>query len=227
MLEKEYSIFDARISVPFGMVIAGPTRSGKSSFVYNILLNMNRILSHTIDYIVYFYGERSRIVEAIENTFGDRVHTVHGLPTDLNSYIKTDEGRGLMIFDDLMVSAVSNEQLVNLTTTKCQHNNVSWMLILQNLFFGGTERITMLRSAHYLCLFKSPLDKTIAHSMASRIMPDDRKTFMAIYERVTEQGNGYLFVDGSQHTPKAARLRSRIFDEFQLAYVPKSGKKHL
>ena len=89
---------------------------------------------------------------------------------------------------------------------------------MQNLFYQGSERVTLMRSAHYLVLYKSPLDHTIAHYMADKIMPHNRKKFMDIFERATNRANGYLFIDGAQRTPDRARLRTDIFGDHQLTF---------
>lgn len=219
--------FDARLSCPFGKLVCGPVRSGKSTYIFNLLKNRDRLLSHHMDYILYFYGERSKTVNDIEVTFGSIVTTIQGMPEDLDSFIRNDGSYGLMIFDDLMASAAYSEQLLQLTTTKCQHHLISWILIMQNLFFGARERITMMRSAHYLTLFSNPLDQSIAQHLAGKIMPNDRKTFMDIYTYATNKPNGYLFIDGAQKTPPEARFRAQLFDAYQQTFVPASKARTL
>ena len=210
-------VFDARISVPFGMILAGPPMSGKSTFAVELLHNAGRLFTKSFKYVVWFYGEYNHTVELLENTFGDKVKTVQGLPETLDDFI--EEGVCL-IFDDLMQQVVKNKQLSELTSRKCQHSSVSWILILQNIFVHGSERLTLMRCAHYLVLYKNPLDKTVAQFLAARIMPKNQKLFMKIYEKATSKPNGYLFIDGTQHTPDKARLRTNIFNTVQTVFVP-------
>ena len=214
-------MFDARISVPFGLIIAGPPLSGKSSFIMNLIDNSERLLNKQFDYIIWFYGEYNKTVELLENSYRDRVKTVHGLPENIDDYIYQERGFGCHIYDDLMTVASSSKALVELTSRKCQHNSISWIITLQNLFYHGQERKTLLWCAHYLVLFKNPLDKTVAQYLAARIMPKRQSLFMDIYEAATETPNGYLFIDGSQKTPEEARLRTFIFGEVQRVYIVK------
>lgn len=214
----EDNVFDARISVPAGFLINGPPLAGKSTFVLNLLENADRLLSHPFDYVIWFYGTRNKTVEYLETQHGDLVTTVQGLPNDVEDYIRSDGSYGCHVYDDLMQSVSNSKDITRLSTTMCQHKCISWILIMQNLFYRGSERVTLIRSAHYLVLYKSPLDRTIAHYMAAKIMPYNRKKFMDIFERATDRPNGYLFIDGAQRTPEKARLRTDIFGDHQLTF---------
>lgn len=214
-------MFDARISVPFGVILSGPPLCGKSSFIIKLIDNSYRLLDKQFDYIIWFYGEYNKTVELLENRYRDRVKTVQGLPENIEEYIYQEKGFGCHIYDDLMVAASNSKALTELVSNKCQHSSISWIITLQNMFYHGPERTTLLRCAHYLVLFKNPLDKTVAHYLASRIMPKRQNVFMDIFEKATEKPNGYLFIDGSQKTPDEARLRTSIFNEVQLVFVPR------
>lgn len=217
------SVFDARISVPFGCIIAGPPLSGKSSFIMNLLDNTDRLMDKEFDYIVWFYGEYNKTIQLLETRYRDRVKTVQGLPPNIQDYIQ-DDGFGCHVYDDLMMEASSSKALTQLTANKCQHNSISWIVTLQNLFYHGQERKTLLRCAHYLVLFKNPLDKTVAQYLGARIMPKSQNTFVAIYETATEKPNGYLFIDGAQKTPEEARLRTDIFEKVQRVFHKKKSQ---
>ncbi len=118
-----------------------------------------------------------------------------------------------------MSTTAAAETLVDLVTTKCQHRRISWILVLQDLFFQSKNRLTVVRCSHYQVMFNNPLDKSIADHVARKIMPRNQKTFLKIYETATSKPNGYLFIDGRQTTPNCARLRTDIFGDVQLVYV--------
>ncbi len=217
-------MFDARIVPSFGMTVSGPPMSGKSTFVLDMLNNAGRLMTREFDYVVWFYGEKNKTVEIINREHSDKIRTVSGLPENIDDYIleRADDGQemyGCHIYDDLMQSSTTADSIVNLATTKCQHRRISWVLILQDLFFQSKNRVTLLRCAHYQVLFNNPLDKSIAEHAARKIMPKNQKLFITIYEKATDKPNGYLFIDGGQKTPSCARLRTDIFEEVQRVYV--------
>lgn len=213
-----HETFDATIKVPFGCLIYGAPQSGKSHFIKNLLVHRERLLSDPIDYIVYFYGENSKTISEIRHEMTD-VILVEGLPDDFSDYIRND-GRALFLFDDLMDGVANSKEMVELVTKKCQHRCISWIVTFQNAFHHGTERVSITRAANSLVVFNSPLDKTVPHLLATRIMPQDRQTFLDIFEEATRESYSYLFCDGHPRTPSRARLRSHIFGEYQLLYIP-------
>ena len=219
------TIVDARIRAPYGMVLSGPPQSGKTIFTIQLLDNLDRLVDQPFQRIYWFYGNHNRAINLLETAYKDTVTTVRGLPDDFTPYISTDGSHTLHIFDDLLREASSSKQLVDLTSRQSSHNFVSWILILQDLFYKGPERVTLLRNCHYIVQFRNPLNNTIPYLLAHRILPQDRKTFMEIFHRATSKPNGYVFVDGAQQSSELLRLRTDIFGDYQIAYVPASVQK--
>ena len=215
--------FDARIVAPAGIVYAGCPFAGKTTHILKLLKNNDRLFTKQFDYIYWFYGQSNQTIKMFEENPQMNVIPVEGLPENIDDYIFPDR-HGCHVYDDLMHEASSNSNLLALASKKCHHSNVSWVLVLQNLFCAGKERVSLLRCAHYLVLFKNPLDKTIAYNLASRIMPKDQKCFLDIYNEATSKPNGYLFIDGAQSTPDQARFRTDIFDIAQRVFIPNAYK---
>ncbi len=214
--------FDARINVNFGLIVSGPPISGKTHFVLNLLKNSDRLFTEKFTYIVWFYGQHNKTISLLEKEF-PHVQTVKGLPENIEHYIKPQEKNeyGLHIYDDLMTSSTENADILSLVTTKCQHNNISWILILQDIFYKSKNRLTLMRAAHYHTIFNNPLDLSIIDLMSAKLLPDDRKTFMQIFRQAAMVPNGYLHIDGKQKTPNCARFRTNIFEECQRVFIPK------
>ena len=215
--------FDARIKRGFGMICVAPPFGGKTHFILQLLKNANRLIDRPFDYIYWFYGEHSTTIDEL-NSIG-KVQTVAGLPENLDQYIHSEnQQHGLFIFDDLMQNISNSEEIIQLVANKCQHKRISWIITLQNLFHHGKSRITILRCSHYLVLFRNPLDSSIGHHLARRILPSNPQTFIRIYEQCTQKPRGYLFVDGHQTTPDRARFRTDIFNDVQKVFIANSHR---
>lgn len=214
--EFNESFFDARFIHPFRLIISAPSSGGKSVFIQNLLRNSDRLISHKIDEIVWFYGQETEFIKNPSNYLNVKINFVEGIPDDFDEYLNP-RNNSLFIFDDLMENL--NKEITKLFTKKSHHQNVSIILTLQDLFFKNPERPILLRNANYLVLFSNPLDLSGIYAIASRIAPKRVKNFLKMFEEAVSRNKyGYLLIDGSQTTPLQARFRTDIFKHYQTVY---------
>lgn len=205
-------IFDGRLQTPFTCIISGPPQSGKTHFIIQLMRNRDRLIDKTFDALYWVYGQDNSFVRSLNNnTFGLPTTLIHTLPDSFDEYIKKSK-RPLFVIDDLMSSASESTIITDLFCNKVQHANISVILNLQNIFYHGKERTTLLRCTHYLVIFKNPMDNSVPLYLASRLMPLNRKLFMNMFETATSKSHSYLFCDGKQSTPDEARYRTDIFN---------------
>ena len=185
-----------------------------------LLEERRRLIKGDLDEVVWFYGQETDFVCSLgETLYGLSVRCVKGLPSSFDDYIEPTK-RQLFVVDDLMQSAGESTALTDLFCNKLQHVGLSVMLLIQNLFYHGKERTTLVRCAQYLVIFKNPMDKSIPLLLAQKLMPLQKAAFMSMFERATEKPHGYLFCDGKQDTPDYARFRTDLFDNgVQRAFV--------
>ena len=212
-------MFDARLKHPFSLLVSGPSQCGKSTFIFNLLQNASRLVDVQFDYIVCFLGSDDPKLFELKNIYEPKISFVSGLPLSFDEYLNSGKN-GFFVIDDLMQQATEGKHVAELFTKKCHHENVSVDLILQNFFYHAKERQTILRSAHYLTIFRNPLDQTVIYSLAHRIDPVHKtaviKTFLHAQEKYR-----YLFIDGKQDSVPEARFRSDIFNSYQRCFIPK------
>jgi ABC-type iron transport system FetAB ATPase subunit len=211
-------VIDARFQHPFSMICAGPSFSGKSTYVRNLLIHANRLINTHIDYVVIFSGSNDKSLKNIDTSF--KITFVEGLPENLDDFIQPNM-HGIFILDDLESKASASQDILDIFTSKCHHENVSIVLVLQNLYNKGSRRIGFLRNCHYLVLFQSPLDQTVNYIVASRLHPMKRKAVVNLIFTVLERYR-YILLDGRQDTNPAARFRTDIFNPlYQRCFVLK------
>lgn len=218
--QKGLAIFDARLKVPFTCIVAGAPLSGKTRFVQRLLEERSRLIDHPFDEVVWFYGQATDFVRQMDyRLYNLPIRAVRGLPDDFEEYLDPTR-RILFVIDDLMQNAVNSAAVTDLFCNKVQHAKVSIILLIQNLFYHGTERTTLVRCAHYLTVFKNPMDNSIPLYLAQKLMPLNKTLFMKVFDEATSKPHGYLFCDGRQDTPDQARFRTDLFDcGIQRAYV--------
>src|SRR5262249_7567265 len=136
-LSEKYEITNEwHVRHPTFIIVSGPTFSGKSTFVANLLRNN---LIHPSPERIYFVfsEEQSGYFDLLRQIVGDvPIEFIHGLPSaelvDLNP-----EVRNLMIFDDLMQEVLQSKYFLDLTTKMSHHRNTSVILTTQNLYMQG------------------------------------------------------------------------------------------
>ena len=215
-----FEVFDARLKAPFTAVVGGPSMCGKTNFVLKLLENWDTMVDKPLDYIIWCYGQKTDVLEDLQQRYRDKITLVEGLPENINEYIRSGLNT-LMVLDDSQSDVCESQQVADLFTKKCHHENISTIVIFQNLFCEGKHRKTIYRNASYLILFNSPLDYSLAYSLARKISPNKSKVFLDIFKRATQVPYGYLFIDGRVTSPWASRFRTDIFNNtYQRVFVP-------
>ena len=79
---------------------------------------------------------------------------------------------------------------------------------------------TVSLNSQYLVLFKNPMDKTQVRILGQQAFPGNVQFLSSAYEDATSQPYGYLLVDIRPEVEEQYRVRTKIFDEFPIVYVP-------
>lgn len=206
-----------RFKHPFTCIIAGPTQSGKTTFVVELLQNMESMMIPVPKKVIWFCGEKDSRVLMYE-----RLPNVE-LREGLEGLDAIEEGEGkLIILDDLMHEAGNADEVAKLFTRGSHHKNLSVILIVQNLFHQSKIMRTASLNAHYLIIFKNPRDAGQIRYLGSQLFPGDVKFFVDAYKQATSKPHGYLLLDFTQSTSDKRRVLSDILPgEEGYYYSPK------
>ena len=208
-----FRIMDVRLKHPFTCVVAGPSSSGKTQFVFRLIRHADRLVDPPPEKIVYCYGEfQPSFLEFSQVEFHE------GLP-DVGSF--DGRSRVLLIIDDLMNEADQN--VCNLFTKLSHHRNVSVVFVTQNLLHRNRHVRTINLNTHYVVLFKNPRDAGQVAIMARQMYPRKSSFVVEAFRVATREPYGYLLIDLKPETDDRYRFRTNIFpdDERQYAYVSK------
>lgn len=205
--------FDGKFKCPTTIMVAAPTKAGKTTLVNKILDNRKSLFDIVPKNIYWCYSESQPSYSL------KYVKYIKGIP-DMNMF-QNDKSHKLLIIDDMMSES---KNLVDIFTKGCHHWNMTIIFILQDIFFDKkrTNRI----NSQYIILMKSPGDKLTALNLAKQMYPKNTNFFMDAYSKATDKPHGYLLIDLEQNTPECLRLRSNILpEETTIVYTPKINKK--
>jgi len=212
-----FSNKELMLKSPFGMIISGPSSSGKSTFLLKFIAESSDLISPKPSSILYCFGEMSDIVPVLQKS---GIGVFAGVPPE--EIIKRQPKPLLLILDDLLL-AIDEKYLNQLFTAKSHHQNFSIVFVTQNLF---EKKIKVARqNAQYLVLMRSPNSALSVRNIGVQLFPRQLDYFMDAYRQATNQPYGYLLIDMHASSDPSLRLRTNIFnqEEESTIFIPKNG----
>jgi hypothetical protein len=156
---------DLKLFIPSGIVVSGPSSSGKTQLVLKILehadalfhpppkaIGKYRKIAINHNFLVWGYGEFSNLIPELER---QGVIVCSGMPSD--ELIKSVPKPCVVVLDDLM-GEVEPKRLADAFTKKAHHNNFTVIFLSQNLF---DKAMRVPRSnAQFIFLMRAPVSFT-------------------------------------------------------------------
>ena len=159
MTHKNETVVDAQMHHPFRCLVAGPSQSGKSMFVHNLLLLQIDIIDICFVYVTIILGTKANkneilsslkdelrpgVMEIIELKKLDETTELmkKNFSSEFENFVKNKANRkkkGCVIFDDLMSELSEYGLLLDLFSKYSCHYDLTTIHIMQNVFFkmGG------------------------------------------------------------------------------------------
>ena len=219
--------YDARLQCPFTCIVAGPSQSGKTAFVHNLLRQAPVLFSEpdAKNNVIYYYKADQESFTLLKN---ENIvhHWVNEIPTVQDVQERTlaaeDTGGSIVIIDDFGNDL--NKDIVELFTTTAHHSKASIILLVQNIFYKDIRTISL--NAQYIFLFKNPRDPSQVSRFATQFAPRNSKYIVDAFEASTKRAHSYMLFDSHQKTPDAIRVKSRyLVHEAPMSVWPPSTLK--
>ena len=208
---------DFRLHCDRTMCVVGPSHSGKTTFVLNLLEHRGVIFDCRPNRVIWCYGIYQHDLNTKLQQKG-----YHLSPNIIN--VSDIQPFDIIVLDDLLNES-KNSQDVSAMFTKAAHHKPCFIIfIMQNLFPSGKESRTRSLNTHYYTIFKNPRDKSQVDFLARQILPRNPKALIEIFEAATERAHSYLFLDLTQECPDEFRFRSNIFEKPMIIYKLPSVK---
>ena len=202
---------------PTSIIIAGPSRSGKTCFLIRAL--KHSLIQPIPTRILWFYKEWQKAYEELKKS-SLNIEFHEGIETALLKSVSRNE-TNMVIIDDLMSTATDSKAVSKIFTQEAHHRNVTVVLLIQNLFCRGKEMRNISLNAHYFVLYKNPRDKSQIRYLSQQIYPDNQRFLVNVFTHATEQPHSYLIIDLHPDTEERFRVLTKIFPEDQIRfYLP-------
>ena len=183
-------LWTLKCTTPFRCLVAGPSQSGKSTFVCNLLLWQNDIIDICFDYVTIVLGTeankneilsslkdelRPGVVEIIElkKLYETTELMKKNFSSEFENFVKNKAKRKKRDVLFLTTSCQSSGcgLLLDLFSKYSSHYDLTTIHITQNVFFKakGKHGLDHVRNMHVLVLFKNLLDNTVIHTITQCI----------------------------------------------------------
>ena len=161
--EKAFSSEDLKMKLPFGCVVAGPSSSGKSTFIRKLIANASQMIIPAPASVGYFYGQYNSLVPELQRA---GVDVFAGSPSD--EQLKSLPKPALVILDDVLYS-VDLKNLSELFTKKAHHLNLGLIFVAQDIF---DKKIRVARqNSQYLVLTRAPSSALSIRNLGVQLFP--------------------------------------------------------
>lgn len=206
-------MFDARFKSPSSWLIAGPSSSGKTTFVFHLLEHFSKLFEspERVQNVLYFYKTWQQAFSQPKNS-SLVSEFIEGLPTVEMVVDKTisfqKQGGSIIIIDDFMQETSPAISLI--FTALSHHRNLVVFFLSQNIFFRSSIYRDISLNATYIIVFKNPRDSQQIGTLARQISPGNSKFIVDSYKEATNKPFSYLLFDNHQTTPNLLRIRSNI-----------------
>lgn len=215
------TLYDIRLIESFKMIIYGPSRSGKTMFVRDLLTNLN---SFTVEppkkiiliYVVWQPAYDKMKNEGLVDVF---IQDNSELESQLDHY-KTGE-EILFIFDD-MINSKNISYISNLFMVEGRHNNISLIFISQQSFRKDESFKSISNNTNYMVLMKNDRNVSDILNLAKQMTPGPQPLMLQIYRQSTKEKYSYLFISFVSESAHETKYLSHLFDENNIvrAYTP-------
>ena len=213
------------LRLPQSMIIAGATKSGKSTFVMKMLLSMDQVFDQNVEEVIFVYTVWQPIYEQLEARLKDKILFRQDIPSKVEIDTLTQDMKfRIMVLDDLQ-SKLSTADVSDFVTIYCSHRNLSTFILLQNFYYEGKHLRTISLNVQTIVLFKNYRSARQVKTLATQMHPGHTNYMIDAYNKATASDpHGYLLIDLDPRTDKRYQFRTQILSgEDMIVFQPQTS----
>ena len=200
-------VFDLRFKENFKLFISGCSGCGKTTFVVNMIKNLEAVCKQPPNHVLYFYKEWQPKFDYMMKNLGVVFEEDN---VSMAGYIQKLTSPTLVIFDDMMNSA-NLKEVAKLFTVHGRHMDLSLVFISQRLFNNNEFFRQISQNSDYICVFKNPRNAMEIRNLAMQITPQSLE-LLHIFKAATEKPHSYLVINLTQDCPPQVKFVSNFFE---------------
>ena len=208
--EAQPSFYNIQLDQYFKIFISGPSKSGKSYFVGELLSNLEGFTKKKPSQIIYIFSFWQKKFEEIRQLNLVDVFLQGGSELEQRLSQFTSNQDTLLIFDDQMNNKETLQYIANLFSVEARHTKLSLIFISQKIFFNSDSLRSIRENSDYWILFKNPKNVASVGYISSQMTKNS--TLANIFTAATEKAHSYLFIDTRQEASSYTQYLSSLFN---------------
>jgi len=197
---------------PCAILLAGPSQSGKTTFVANLLRGAAQVFQKPscTQNVIYFYHDDQPLfkmlnAEGIVHKWFQHLPTTQEIEELTAGFLETGS---IIVIDDFQEQVTSDT--VEIFTRTCHHRNAVVIMLVQNMFTPKKGYRTISLNSQYITLFKNPRDTSQIINFAKQFSSGSVPWVVKAFREATRNAHSYMLFDTHQATPEWARVRSDV-----------------
>jgi DNA polymerase III delta prime subunit len=219
--------FDVRFKNPSTFILAGPSQSGKTTFVLNLLRQIGSFFTtpECQKNIIYYYKEWQELFDLIqaENIIHQWVNEVPSAEDfKARTFLHKNSGGSVVVIDDFAQELGPDVQ--NIFSVLAHHLNTTVILLTQNIFSKNRVFRDISLNATYIVIFKNPRDASQISHFARQFAPSNYRYIVDAFKECTKSPYSYMLFDHHQASIDSIRVRSHILpkENPMRVWIPKT-----
>lgn len=195
----------------------GPTGTGKSQFVYELIRRRHELFSEPVNKLVWVYADfqplfRKLQLEEPNIIFTNSLHNLKSLVEPNSILVIDDQFQALNKAEECQI--IKDYYLVH-----SHHQKVSTIGIFQTAFHRSMREISL--NSQVLILFDFIRDRTVITNIARQVCPGQAKFLQSAYDHCVKKDWGYIVLDFHPRHKRFCFVRSSIFPANDtLVFIP-------
>lgn len=207
-------VIGVQFKAPFKSLLIGPSNSGKTTLIYDIL-QTDDIFDTKFHCITYYYSEYQPLFDEMKKSVKS-ISFVEGLPEKIE---KHEDKFCLLILDDLVAAASNSEIILDLFLKKAHHQKKCCYLLTQNAYYPGKYFRNLSLNSDYVIMFKPIRDKLQALQFFRQIFPQKHNFNCGLVHSIMREPYSYLMLDLRQDTKDNLRIWGKITTDMPVVYT--------
>ena len=204
-------MYDLRLQTPFTMIIASPSKSGKSTLVSKLLLRADEYFSTKSNAFYYFYNVWSPTFNDLKKEKPEIIFIKGMCDKEWLEDKCGNKSNITVILDDQAMNI--NKEIAEVFSVGSHQHHCNFVLLAQNLFTKNKFFRDASLNATYIILGKNPRDKSSVRFLAQQMLPGKMKELVDAYDIATKKTFTHLLLNFNQSTPDHLRMRSNIMQD--------------